>query len=192
MRLSTRLLVLLFLMGIGMIVASVASVLVSNWGMLTMLTVQDIVAFIVPAVVAMAIFYRRPLHAMYLDRAPSWKALLVVVLFYIVSLPAMNWLVSLNEAMSLPSWMSGVEQMMRSLEDSAAETTKRCSFGARCSVPCRTAAWARTRWCGWSPLSSAPSTCNSTDSFPACCWVLGSVICSCGRAACGFPLLRIL
>ena len=124
MRLSTRLLVLLFLMGIGMIVASVASVLVSNWGMLTMLTVQDVVAFIVPAVVAMAIFYRRPLHAMYLDRAPSWKALLVVVLFYIVSLPAMNWLVSLNEAMSLPSWMSGVEQMMRSLEDSAAETTK--------------------------------------------------------------------
>ena len=81
MRLSTRLLVLLFLMGIGMIVASVASVLVSNWGMLTMLTVQDVVAFIVPAVVAMAIFYRRPLHAMYLDRAPSWKALLVVVLF---------------------------------------------------------------------------------------------------------------
>ena len=56
MRLSTRLLVLLFLMGIGMIVASVASVLVSNWGMLTMLTVQDVVAFIVPAVVAMAIF----------------------------------------------------------------------------------------------------------------------------------------
>lgn len=124
MRLSTRLLILLFLMGIGMIVASVASMLLAKWGMLTMLTAQDVLAFILPAVVAMAIFYRRPLHAMCLDRAPSWKAILIVVLFYIVSLPAMNWLVSLNESMSLPSWMSGIEQMMRALEDSAAEATK--------------------------------------------------------------------
>ena len=124
MKLSSRLLVLLFLMGAGLMIASVACVLVTRWGMLTMLTVQDILAFIVPAVVAMAIFYRRPLHTMRLDSAPTWKALFIVVLFYIISLPAMNWLVSLNESMSLPSWMSGIEQMMRNLEDSAAETTK--------------------------------------------------------------------
>lgn len=123
-KLSTRLLILLFLMGAGLIVASVACIIVVNWGLLSMLTVQDVLAFIVPAVVAMMIFYRRPWHAMCFDRAPSWKALLVVVLFYVVSLPGMNWLVSVNEAMSLPSWMSGIEQMMRALEDSAAETTK--------------------------------------------------------------------
>lgn len=123
-KLSTRLLILLFLMGAGLIVASIACVIVVNWGLLSMLAVQDVLAFIVPAVVAMMIFYRRPWRAMCLDRAPSWKALLVVVLFYVVSLPVMNWLVSVNEAMSLPSWMSGIEQMMRALEDSAAETTK--------------------------------------------------------------------
>ena len=124
MRLSTRLLVLLCLMGLGLIVASIISVLVVNWGLLSMLTVQDVLAFIVPAIAAMAIFYRKPLHAMCLDRAPGWKAIAIVVAFYILSLPAMNWIVSFNESMSLPASMSGIEQLMRSLEDAAAETTK--------------------------------------------------------------------
>ena len=124
MKLGTRLLVLLCLMGVGLVIASVGSVIVSSMGMLTMLTVQDVLAFIVPAIVAMAIFYRRPLHAMCLDRAPSWRALLVVVVFYVVSIPAMNWMVEANKAMTLPSWLSGIEQMMRALEDSAAEATE--------------------------------------------------------------------
>ena len=73
MKLGTRLMVLLCLMGAGLIVASIASVIPSMMGkgMLTMLTLQDILAFIVPAVAAMAIFYRRPCHTMCLDRAPS-------------------------------------------------------------------------------------------------------------------------
>ena len=124
LRLSTRLLVLLCLMGLGLIVASIISILVVNWGMLSMLTVQDVLAFIVPAIAAMAIFYRRPLHAMCLDRAPGWKAIAIVVAFYILSLPAMNWIVSFNESLSLPESMNGIEQLMRSLEDAAAETTK--------------------------------------------------------------------
>ena len=117
-------LVLFCLIGCGLVVASIACVIVARLGMLTMLTVQDVLAFIVPAVAAMAIFYRKPLHAMCLDRAPQWKALLLVVAFYVVSLPAMNWLVNVNESMSLPSSLSGLEQILRQLEDSAAETTK--------------------------------------------------------------------
>ena len=89
-KLGTRLLVLLCLMGAGLIVASAGCAFVVNMGMLTMLTVQDVLAFIVPAVAAMALFYRRPLHAMCMDRAPEWRALLVVVAFYIVSMPATN------------------------------------------------------------------------------------------------------
>ena len=124
MRLSTRLLVLLCLMGLGLIVASVLGLLVAGTGMLAMLTVQDVLAFIVPAVAAMAIFYRRPLHVMGLDRAPSWTAIAVVVAFYILSLPAMNWIVSFNESLSLPVSMHSLEQVMRSLEDDAAQATR--------------------------------------------------------------------
>jgi len=124
LKLGTRLLLLLCIMGFGLIVASVATLLVIKQGMLAMLTIQDIFAFILPAVVAMALFYLRPLHVMGLDRMPSLKALAVVVVFYLVSLPAMNWLVDFNGSMVLPSWMSGVEEVMRQAEDMAADATK--------------------------------------------------------------------
>ena len=124
LKLGTRLLLLLCIMGFGLIVASVATLLVIKQSMLAMLTIQDIFAFILPAVVAMALFYLRPLHVMGLDRMPSLKALAVVVVFYLVSLPAMNWLVDFNGSMVLPSWMSGVEEAMRQAEDMAADATK--------------------------------------------------------------------
>lgn len=124
LKLGTRLLLLLCIMGFGLIVASVATKLVIKQSMLAMLTIQDIFAFILPAVVAMALFYLRPLHVMGLDRMPSLKALAVVVVFYLVSLPAMNWLVDFNGSMVLPSWMSGVEEAMRQAEDMAADATK--------------------------------------------------------------------
>ncbi len=124
LKLGTRLLLLLCIMGFGLIVASVATLLVKKQGMLAMLTVQDIFAFILPALVAMALLYLRPLHVMGLDRVPSFKALAVVVVFYLVSLPAMNWLVDFNGSMVLPSWMSGVDEALRKAEDMAADATK--------------------------------------------------------------------
>ena len=123
-KLSTRLLVLLCMMGLGLVIATLALAVVRKQDMMLILTAQDVLVFILPAVAAMAILYRRPFHAMALDRAPSWKALLVVVAFYLASIPAMNWLVTANEAMSLPASLSGLEHWMRVMEDSAAETTK--------------------------------------------------------------------
>lgn len=125
MKIGSRLLLVLCLMGVGLVIASVLSVLFIKEGLLTLLVVQDVFAFIVPAIAAMAILYYRPLHVMGLDHAPTWTSLLIIVLFYIVSLPAMNWLVSLNEAMTLPSWMGGMESWMRETEDAAAEATQR-------------------------------------------------------------------
>ena len=124
LKLGTRLLLLLCIMGFGLMVASVATKLLIKQSMLAMLTIQDIFAFILPAVVAMALFYLRPFHVMGLARMPSLKALAVVVVFYLVSLPAMNWLVDFNGSMVLPSWMSGVEEAMRQAEDMAADATK--------------------------------------------------------------------
>lgn len=124
LKLGTRLLLLLCIMGFGLMVAAVETKLLIKQSMLAMLTIQDIFAFILPAVVAMALFYLRPLHVMGLDRMPSLKALAVVVVFYLVSLPAMNWLVDFNGSMVLPSWMSGVEEAMRQAEDMAADATK--------------------------------------------------------------------
>lgn len=124
MKLSSRLLLILCLMGVGLILASLLSVLLVKQGLLPMIAVQDIFAFIVPAIAAMAILYRRPLQAMCLDKAPSCESLFFIVLFYVISLPAMNWLVSINEAMTLPAWMSDIERWMRDTENAAAEATR--------------------------------------------------------------------
>ena len=120
LRLSSRLLLLLCLMLLGVIATYILMIFIPDSNLFAMLTVQDLLAFIMPAVVTMAILYRRPLSAMGLDTAP----LVIVILFYIISLPAMNWLVEMNKAMSLPTWMSGIEQAMRAAEDSAIETTR--------------------------------------------------------------------
>ena len=124
MRLSRRLLLLLCLMLLGVIATSILLLFVPDGNLFAMLTMQDILAFILPAVVTMAIIYRRPFHVMGLDRAPSWLAITIVIVFYVISLPAMNWLVEMNKAMSLPSWMASIEQAMRAAEDSAAEVTQ--------------------------------------------------------------------
>lgn len=124
MKLGSRLLILFGLIGIGLIVGSVAGVMVLPLGLLGMITAQDIFAFITPAIVAMAFFYRKPLQAMCFNKAPGWLALIIVLAVYCISLPGMNWLVKINEEMSLPSWMSGIEQIMRAAEDRAAEVTK--------------------------------------------------------------------
>ena len=124
MRLSRRLLLLLCLMLLGVIATSILLLFVPDGNLFAMLTMQDILAFILPAVVTMAIIYRRPFHVMGLDRAPSWLAIAIVIVLYVISLPAMNWLVEMNKAMSLPSWMAGIEQAMRTAEDNAAEVTQ--------------------------------------------------------------------
>ena len=124
MRLSRRLLLLLCLMLLGVIATSILLLFVPDGNLFAILTMQDILAFILPAVVTMAIIYRRPFHVMGLDRAPSWLAITIVIVFYVISLPAMNWLVEMNKAMSLPSWMAGIEQAMRTAEDNAAEVTQ--------------------------------------------------------------------
>ena len=124
MKTSSRLLILLCLMFAGLMASTVLFAVTQDIDLLAMLTVQDVFVFILPALIAMAIFYRRPMQVMGMNRAPSWASLGVIVLFCIVSLPAMNWLVDINESMKLPAWMSGIEHMMRAMEDDAADTTR--------------------------------------------------------------------
>ena len=125
MKLGMKLLLLFCLIGLGLVFATAVLMFVSDKQLMTIITVQDVMVFIVPAVVAIALIYRQPWKNLALDRGPSFKALLVILAFYVVSIPAMNWLVSANEAMSLPDWMGGVEKWMRAMEDSAADTTAR-------------------------------------------------------------------
>ena len=104
----------------GLIAASIAAI----WQNMTwVMTAQNLLVFIAPALLFAWMIYRKPLHFLCLDKGPEWKDVAIVVAVMILSLPAMNYLVDLNSQMHLPSWLSGVEEWMRESEDAAQELT---------------------------------------------------------------------
>ncbi|MBR5102345.1 MAG: CPBP family intramembrane metalloprotease [Muribaculaceae bacterium] len=84
---------------------------------------QNVLVFLAPACVVAFMYYHPSTKWLKIDRCPSWAGIAVVVAMALVSLPAMNYIVYLNEHMALPAWLSGVEQWMRETEDAARQTT---------------------------------------------------------------------
>ena len=125
---ATRILLLLVLALAGLMLASLFMLLFiqnsDRAAMLALVTLQVVFVFIVPAVLAVWIACRKPAHVMGLNVAPSWRALAMVLMVYVASVPMLNYTVHLNEAMKLPESLAWLEQMMRSSEDMAAQVTK--------------------------------------------------------------------
>ena len=119
---------------VGLIIASVALAVasVAKWidlespaHILIITLVQDVLVFIIPAVVCMSLVFKRPTAAMCFDRAPSWRAVALMVVVCLVSIPAMNAIVKWNDGLHLPQFLSGVEQALRTMEDAAAAMTEK-------------------------------------------------------------------
>ena len=94
---------------------------------LTTIALQNILIFMAPVLI-MALICRhsdqRPIsQTMWMSKAPSFKSIAMVVLVYIVALPAMNWIVDWNEGLHLPQELRGVESILRDMEDSAQALT---------------------------------------------------------------------
>ncbi len=112
---------------VGLFVASTLMLLLPRLGVegraaLTLSTiVQDVLVFIFPAVLVS--LFGGCTRALRLEAKPSWRQVLIVAVVYVVSLPAMNWLVEANKLISLPPSMHGVEQWMRASEDAALAVT---------------------------------------------------------------------
>lgn len=126
---AVRVLILLCAAMVGFLAVSVISYLLFKDDVVnhikTVTFLQDVFVFIAPAIAAMALCFRRPLHRMGLLAAPSWRAIAVVVAVWAVSLPAMNWIVEWNKSVSFPAAFAALEQMMRQMEDAAAAMTER-------------------------------------------------------------------
>lgn len=85
--------------------------------------VQDLFIFIIPAFVAGFTASRLPARMLGVDRKPDWTFMLISLLVLMVSVPAMNMLIGLNQSIHLPASMASTEQWMRNMEDAAAEAT---------------------------------------------------------------------
>jgi membrane protease YdiL (CAAX protease family) len=80
--------------------------------------------FILPSV--LFAFLVRGKISVYLkmNRLPQIYSLLAGISIIVVSMPLINWLISINQMMHLPSAFSGIEEWMRRSEDSAEIYTK--------------------------------------------------------------------
>lgn len=89
---------------------------------------QNLVMFILPVLVLAAFSKKvelKPLsHTMWMTKGPTLKSVLLVVLVWIVALPAMNYIVEWNQNIEFPSWLQGVEQKLRNMEEEATSTTE--------------------------------------------------------------------
>lgn len=83
--------------------------------------VQDVLLFIVPAVVTAVMSTRRPAWLLGVMDKPRMGACLLAIAVLLVSIPALNAVVEWNQNISLPQWMAGIEQWMRSTEDNASQ-----------------------------------------------------------------------
>lgn len=85
--------------------------------------VQDILCFILPAILAAGIFCgKKWSEALAIDSMP-WKSVMSGAVIYILYLPALNALTYWNEHIHLPQALNGVEKLFREMEDKAALIT---------------------------------------------------------------------
>jgi membrane protease YdiL (CAAX protease family) len=80
--------------------------------------------FIIPPLVFSLLVTNRPSQYLWLNRFPGRVTVLATVILIFAVLPGINWLLVLNEQLSLPEWLSGVETWMRQSEDDAARLTE--------------------------------------------------------------------
>ncbi|HZX61765.1 MAG TPA: hypothetical protein VFE66_01050, partial [Bacteroidales bacterium] len=74
---------------------------------------QSVLLFIVPAGFAGYLFERSSSGYFGMKKVPAGSILLMILLIIMVSLPLINWMVSLNEMMKLPAIFRGMEQWMK-------------------------------------------------------------------------------
>lgn len=127
---SKRLLILLmiFFLALSLVgfVISLFPSLTSNtrYSLGAVSAIQDIVVFILPAVIFSFLFSSRPFRFLGISTKANSLQILGVILLFVLMTPAMNQLVYWNESVSFPASMSSIETYFRQMEDSALSSTK--------------------------------------------------------------------
>ncbi|MCE5178611.1 MAG: CPBP family intramembrane metalloprotease [Porphyromonadaceae bacterium] len=86
---------------------------------------QSVFAIGLPAYLVVAFTADRPTHYLKINKNRKLaKKIVFAILIFCVSYPFASFLAQWNSAMELPDLMSGIEEVMRSMEDAAMETTE--------------------------------------------------------------------
>lgn len=85
---------------------------------------QDVLAFIIPAVVTALLVTRKPAELLCLSTKPSVASLLLVAIIAFVSIPAQEAVIYWNYNISLPESMANFEAIARQFEANASDSIK--------------------------------------------------------------------
>lgn len=88
-------------------------------GMRIFSIVQDLLVFILPAIAAAFVATRLPASLLTITVKPRLSTVMLAILVMITSMPAMEWLIEVNSNLQLPEALSGLEETLRNMEDSA-------------------------------------------------------------------------
>ncbi len=88
--------------------------------------------FLSPAIVAAILFSYNPFHYLCLKMPNAALSFIIIIFIMIAAVPAINFLVAINQQMHLPAFLSGVEQWMKTSEQKCCRINKsfcECYYG---------------------------------------------------------------
>ncbi|MCD8288199.1 MAG: CPBP family intramembrane metalloprotease [Porphyromonadaceae bacterium] len=90
----------------------------------TVLTLQNIILFILPALCVAYLFGGNTRYYLQAHQSPKMLPIICVIGCMIVSIPALNGIIEWNESLILPKSLSGIENWLKAKEASAQEITE--------------------------------------------------------------------
>lgn len=97
----------------------------STTSLKVMQMLQTIATFMLPCLIAAALWSNNPVKWLKLDIGIGWKESVLIIVLMLCASPCINLLAWLNCRIELPDFLSSLEQMMKSQETAAAQLTER-------------------------------------------------------------------
>ena len=95
----------------------------SQGGLLTVSVVQNLLAFIAPSIAAAFMISRHPAQLMRVNRPPTLRAVVGIILAFAIAYPALNQIIYWNENIQFPAAMETLGAQLKSMEDNAQKVT---------------------------------------------------------------------
>ena len=86
---------------------------------LWMSVIQNILAFCLPAIILARFASNRPLVWLKLNKNPGIKPFIGVILIYLITMPAMEWLIAWNSGLTFPEALAPLDKLLRDWENSS-------------------------------------------------------------------------
>lgn len=134
-----RLMTLILFVFIGLIIAGFIAIVMSKIldnptaSMRITATMQDLIAFTLPAVCFAIFSTKQPATFLAIDTKPKLKSVIYTILILLTSIPMMNYIISWNESISFPESLSSIEQWMKNSEIQAQENINILLGGSKIS-----------------------------------------------------------